>query len=266
MNLAEERVACVTGSSHGIGECIVLELAKIGFSVVINEEVAEKLTDGYIKNLAEIYENDVEKHYLYVRADISKSEDRQNLIKKIKEKFNRIDVLVNNAGVAPRERKDILDASEDSFDWVMSINLKGPYFLTQAIANWMIALREKFGASYQPYIVNISSISSYTSSPNRGEYCISKAGVKMMTKLYADRLAEYNIPVFAISPGIIDTPMTEAVHEKYDQLIEEGLTPIKRWGKPLDVAKSVVAIVSGLLPFSTGSTIDVDGGFHLRRL
>lgn len=266
MNKDEKRVVCVTGSSHGIGESIVLELAKIGFSVVINEETATKLPKEYIKNLTDIYENDVDNQYLYVRADISKKEDRQVLINKIKEKFNRIDVLVNNAGVGPKERKDILDASEESFDWVMAINLKGPYFLTQLVANWMIKLRKKLKDDYQPYIINTSSISSYTSSPNRGEYCISKAGVDMMTKLYADRLAEYNIPVFAISPGIIDTPMTQVVHEKYDKLIEEGLTPIKRWGKPIDVAKSVVAIVSGFFPFSTGSILDVDGGFHLRRL
>lgn len=266
MNMHENRVACVTGSTQGIGETIALELARVGFSVVINEEAAETLSNKYIETLKDIYKNDAENRYLYVRADVSKKEDRENLISKIKEKFNRIDVLVNNAGVAPRERKDILEASEESFDWVMSINLKGPYFLTQGIANWMIDLRGRMKEDYQPYIINISSISSYTSSPNRGEYCISKAGVGMMTKLYADRLAEYKIPVFAISPGIIATPMTEGVKKKYDKLIDEGLTPIKRWGKPIDIAKSIVAIVSGLIPFSTGSVLDIDGGFHLHRL
>jgi len=201
--MTANKVALVTGSTHGIGEEILLELAKNGFSVVINEEAAESLTIEYLKNLKEIYKEDLENRYLYIRGDVSNKEDRANLIDKIKEKFGRIDVLVNNAGVAPRERNDILNATEESFDWVLSINLKGPYFLTQAIANWMIELKDTIKEGYQPYIINISSISSFTSSPNRGEYCISKAGVSMMTKLYADRLSEYNIPVFEISPGII---------------------------------------------------------------
>lgn len=260
------KVALVTGSTHGIGESILLELAKNGFSVVINEESAESLTDEYINNLKEIYKEDIKNCYIYVRADVSNREDRANLIAKIKEKYGRIDVLVNNAGVAPRERNDILNATEESFDWVLSINLKGPYFLTQAIANWMIELKDTIKEGYQPYIVNISSVSSYTSSPNRGEYCISKAGVSMMTKLYADRLSEYDIPVFEISPGIIETPMTAGVKEKYDKLIDGGLTPIKRWGRPIDIAKTIVAVVSGLLPFSTGTVLNVDGGFHLHRL
>lgn len=264
--MTTNKVALVTGSTRGIGEQIVLELAKNGFSIVINEETAEKLSDEYLQKLSDIYKAEVDGRYLYVRMDISKSGDRDNLIKKIKEKFGRIDVLVNNAGVAPRERNDILNGTEESFDWVLSINLKGPYFLTQAIANWMIQLKDTVKEGYQPYIINISSISSFTSSPNRGEYCISKAGVSMMTKLYADRLSEYNIPVFEISPGIIETPMTAGVKEKYNKLIDDGLTPIKRWGKPIDIAKTIIAIVSGLLPFSTGTVLNVDGGFHLHRL
>ncbi len=261
-----KKVALVTGSTRGIGKAIILELAKLGFSVVINEESNEKLDDDYIESLSEVYKKDIEDNYLYVRADISKEKDREILVNMIKKKFNRIDVLVNNAGVAPKERKDILESTEGSFDWVMNINLKGPYFLTQLIANWMINLRKELKVTYAPYIINISSISSYTSSPNRGEYCISKAGVSMMTKLFADRLGEFNIPVYEISPGIIDTPMTEKVHEKYDKLIDEGLTPIKRWGNPLDIAKAVNGIVSGLIPFSTGTVINIDGGFHLHRL
>ena len=260
------KVALVTGSTRGIGEAIVLELAMNGFSVIINEEGADKISNDYIQKLNKIYTENLENNYLYVRADITKKIDRENLVQQIRKKFNRIDILVNNAGVAPKERKDILESSEESFDWVLAVNLKGPYFLTQSIANWMIELRSTLKKSYQPTIINISSISSYTSSPNRGEYCISKAGVSMMTKLYADRLSEYNIPVFEISPGIIETPMTASVKEKYDKLINEGLTPIKRWGKPEDIAKAVSTIAIGSIPFSTGTVIDIDGGFHLHRL
>jgi NAD(P)-dependent dehydrogenase (short-subunit alcohol dehydrogenase family) len=173
---------------------------------------------------------------------------------------------VNNAGVAPKERRDILETTEESYDWVMSVNLKAPYFLTQKIAKWMIELKSELKKEYQPYIINISSMSRYAVSRNRGEYCISKAGMSMLTKLFAERLSDYGIQVFEISPGIIDTPMTEKVHEKYDFLINEGLTPMKRWGYPSDIAKPIIAIVSGLLPFSTGLVLDVDGGFHILRL
>ncbi len=264
--MEQNKVACITGSTHGIGEAIALELAKIGFFVVINGALTKKLSGSYLKKLREIYKENLEDSYIFVRADISKKQEREKLIKIIKEKFNRIDVLVNNAGVAPKTRRDILEISEESYDWVMAINLKGPYFLTQVVAKWMIELKEAFKESYNPYIINISSLSRYAVSRNRGEYCLSKAGMSMMTKLFADRLSDYGIQVFEISPGIIDTPMTEKVHDKYEKLIKEGLTPIKRWGKPIDIAKPVVAIVSGLLPFSTGTIIDIDGGFHLRRL
>jgi 3-oxoacyl-[acyl-carrier protein] reductase len=190
---------------------------------------------------------------------------RAQILELAKAKFGRCDILVNNAGTAPLKRMDLLEATEESFDRVLGINLKGPYFLTQIVANWMIEQRQQ--DPQRPLrIVNIGSISAYTSSPSRGEYCISKAGIAMMTKLYADRLAEYDIGVFEISPGIIETDMTRAVKEKYDRLIAEGLTPIRRWGQPDDVAKAVGAIAEGRLDFSTGSVINVDGGFHLRRL
>jgi len=174
-------------------------------------------------------------------------------------------MLVNNAGVAPLKRMDILEVSEASFDRVMGINLKGPYFLTQQVANWMIE-QKKTHPERAYRIVNTGSISAYTSSPARGEYCVSKAGISMMTMLYADRLAEYGIGVFEIRPGIIQTDMTSVVKDKYDKLIAEGLTPIKRWGQPEDIAKAVGAIAEGRLDFSTGQVINVDGGFHLRRL
>jgi NAD(P)-dependent dehydrogenase (short-subunit alcohol dehydrogenase family) len=148
----------------------------------------------------------------------------------------------------------------------MKVNLQGPYFLTQQLANWMIELKQEFKEHYLPYIINISSLSSYASSPSRGEYCISKAGMTMMTKLYADRLAEFNIPVYEIQPGIIKTPMTEPVKTKYDKLFAEGITPLSHWGMPEDIAKAVSAIVQGLLPYSTGDIIHIDGGFHLQRL
>lgn len=259
-------VALVTGSTHGIGKAIIIELAKLGFSVIINGASTEKLSEEYLSELDAIQSKSPDFQYLYIRADISKKEDRLRLIEKVKEKFNRIDILVNNAGIAPKERKDLLEASEESFEWVLKVNLQGPYFLTQGVANWMISLQEELGKDYYPYIINISSISSFTSSPNRGEYCVSKAGMTMMTKLYADRLATHGIPVYEIQPGIIDTPMTKAAKEKYDQLFEEGLTPIKRWGIPEDIAKVVGTIVEGNIPYSTGDIIHIDGGFHLRRL
>jgi len=266
MKLHDKKVLLVTGSTHGIGKAIILELAKLDFSVVINGAANKSLTESYYAQLKEIYQDELENNFLYVQADISKKEDRDILLNKIKKKFNRIDVLVNNAGVAPKIRRDILETSEESYDRVMSVNLKGPYFVTQSVSKWMIALREELKELYQPYIINISSINRYTASVNRGEYCLSKSGMSMITKLFGERLAEFGIPVYEISPGLIDTPMTEKVHHTYDKLIKEGLTPIRRWGKPIDIAKPVVAIVSGLLPFSTGSVIDIDGGFHLHRL
>jgi len=266
MNKDNKKVALVTGSTHGIGETIVLELAKIGFSVVINGASTPELSKDYISNLKGIFKEDLEDKYVYIQADVGKTEDRENLISRIKKKFKRIDVLVNNAGVGPVKRGDLLEITEESYDKVMRTNLRGPFFLTLNIAKWMIELKKTLNNDYQPYIINISSINRYTASLNRGEYCISKAGISMMTKLFAVRLAEHGIPVYEISPGIIDTPLTKPRYHSYDKLINEGVTPIKRWGQPIDIAKPVVAIVSGLIPFSTGSVLDIDGGFHLHRL
>ncbi|MFX1328394.1 MAG: 3-ketoacyl-ACP reductase [Promethearchaeota archaeon] len=266
MNMNNKKVALITGSTHGIGEAIVLELAKIGFSVIINGASTEELSNDYKDNLKNIFKDNFEDRYLYIQADIGKREDRQKLINGINKKYYRIDVLVNNAGVGPIKRGEMLEITEESYERVMGINLKGPFFLTQAIAKWMIELKKTLSDDYQPYIINISSINRYTASLNRGEYCISKAGMTMMTKLYAVRLAEFGIPVYEISPGIIDTPLTKPRHDSYDKLINEGITPIKRWGKPIDIAKPVIAIVNGLIPFSTGTVLDIDGGFHLHRL
>jgi len=194
---------------------------------------------------------------------------RAGLLAMARATCGRLDLLVNNAGVAPAVRADILDATEESFDRLIHTNVRGPYFLTQQVARWMIERVEAQPAgapAYRPKIVFISSISAYTASINRGDYCVSKAALAMLTPLYAARLAEHGINVYEIRPGVIRTDMTGPVKEKYDQLIEQGLTPIKRWGTPEDVGKAVAAIAQDLLPFSTGEVINVDGGFHLRRL
>ncbi len=255
-----KKVALVTGAARGIGNGIALQLAKDGYNIAIMD-VLEK--DAVIENIKPIENVGVE--VVYVRGDITKADSRKEFVDKTMKKFGRIDVLVNNAGVAPKVRKDILETTEDSYDFVMNINLKGTFFLTQLVANTMISLLGKV-ENYQPKIVNIASMSSYTVSVSRGEYCISKAGVSMVTQLFADRLAEYNINVYEIRPGIIYTPMTAVVKDKYDKLISEGLTPIKRWGYPEDIANAVSAFCSGKFAFSTGEVINVDGGFHIQRL
>lgn len=255
-----ERVAIITGASRGIGRGIALALGEQGWAVSINyrgnadaaNEVAEQVEQAGGRPLV-------------IQADVTKAADRQELVDGTLREFGRIDLLVNNAGMAPRQRVDLLETSEASYDEVMGVNLKGPFFLGQLVAKAMIA-GLKTGAITDPKIINMGSISTYTSSPHRAEYCISKAGMGMMTVLFADRLAEYGINVYELRPGIIATDMTSAVKEKYDRLIDEGLTPIRRWGQPEDVARAVIAIADGCLPFSTGEVINVDGGFHMRRL
>jgi NAD(P)-dependent dehydrogenase (short-subunit alcohol dehydrogenase family) len=253
--------ALVTGASRGIGRGIALALAGGGFDVVVNYASNASAAADVV---AEIRRTGARAHP--VQADIAQSEDRARLVDEAYSAFGRLDLLVNNAGVAPDVRADLLDASEASFDRLVAINLKGPYFLTQLVARRMIEQRAA-GVVSEPRIVTISSISAYTASVNRGDYCVTKAGLSMMTQLYAARLAEHGINVYEIRPGIVATDMTGAVRERYDKLIlEDGLTPIRRWGQPDDVGKAVLAVASGLLPFSTGQVIDVDGGFHLRTL
>jgi 3-oxoacyl-[acyl-carrier protein] reductase len=255
------RVALITGSGRGIGQVIALSLAEAGWHIVINDIDHEGTIEQTIERI-----NAFGVTALKIFADVSQRQDRDRLVDSTLECYGRVDLLVNNAGIAPRQRVDILQMSEESYDEVLGVNLRGPFFLTQRIANEMIRLVKK-GKISNPMIVNVSSISSYTSSPTRAEYCISKAGVSMMTKLWADRLSEFGIHVYEIRPGIILTDMTESVKEKYDQLIlEEGVIPIKRWGLPQDIAKAILAIAQGMLPYSTGEVINVDGGFHLRRL
>ncbi|HNS19763.1 MAG TPA: 3-ketoacyl-ACP reductase [Sedimentisphaerales bacterium] len=256
--MADRSVAIVTGASRGIGRSVALELASLGYDLVVNraqEQEPEVLNEASALGA----------HCEFVAGSIAEAPTRQRIVDMAKARFGRCDLLVNNAGTGPAKRLDILEATEESFDRVLGINLKGPYFLTQLVANWMVQQRKEH--SDRPLrIVNIGSISAYTSSPSRGEYCVSKAGIAMMTRLYADRLAEHNIGVFEVSPGIIETDMTRVVKDKYDKLIADGLTPIRRWGRPEDVAKAVGAIAEGRLDFSTGTVIHVDGGFHLRRL
>jgi NAD(P)-dependent dehydrogenase (short-subunit alcohol dehydrogenase family) len=249
--------AMVTGAARGIGAAVAVELARAGCDVAVMDVLDAGATITAVEAAG--------RKGLAVRGDVSSAADRTAALEKIEQAFGRLDVLVNNAGVAPKVRADILQATEESFERVMSINLKGPYFLTQAAANWMIRQRKQRPEDWM-CIVNISSVSAYAASPSRGEYCISKAGVSMATKLWAARLAEFGIGVYEIRPGIIATDMTAPVKERYDKLIAEGLTPIKRWGRPEDIARAVAACVRGDMRFSTGEVINVDGGYHLRIL
>jgi len=255
-----KQAALITGAARGIGRAIAVALSKEGFDIAIADVLPK---EDAAEGLKACEQNGA--RTLFIRSDISQAESRRTILESVKTTFGCLDLLVNNAGVAPKVRADILEASEESFDRLISINLKGPYFLTQLVANWMVE-QKKNDPAYAGKIVNIASMSSYTSSTGRGEYCISKAGVSMMTKLYADRLAEYGINVYEVRPGIIASDMTAKVKEKYDKLIAEGLLPIKRWGYPEDVALAVAAVAKGLLPYSTGEVINVDGGFHLQRL
>lgn len=252
------KTAIVTGGSRGIGQAISQALGALGWQVVINYHANRQAARETLASLEA-------GRGILIQADISNAEDREKLVSQTLAQFGRIDLLVNNAGIAPDQRVDILKMSAESYNKVMGVNLAGPFFLTQRVAQAMIA------ASANPdnppaQIININSISAYASSTARGEYCLSKAGMGMMTTLFADRLAEYGIGVYEIRPGIIETDMTSSVKEKYDALFEEGLTPIRRWGMPEDVAKAVIAISEGYFPYSTGEVFNVDGGFHLRRL
>lgn len=243
------KTALVTGAAGGIGFATVKRLLAEGIAVVGMDILPQmpQTPDG---------------EFTYVSGDLSKTADRARAVETALDAYGRIDILVNVAGVAPRVRADLLEMTEESYDFVMNINTKGTLFLTQAVANRMIQNE----GDCKGMIVNISSMSAYTSSTNRGEYCISKAGVSMITTLFADRLAAYGIPVNEIRPGIIATGMTATVQEKYDRLIDGGLLPIKRWGRPEDIAAAVWTLCSGALPYVTGQSIDVDGGFHIQRL
>lgn len=251
-------VALVTGSTAGIGRAIALELAALGYTLVISG----RRDKGEVTSLMDEIKarNKRDDGVLYLQGDISREEVRKKLVEGIADFAGYLTVLVNNAGVTSAGRKDILELEDDEMTRLFGINLMAPFFLTRDAVPLLRV------SELPAYIINISSISAYTASTNRADYCISKAGMSMMTSLYAARLAEEGINVFEIRPGIIKTDMTGPVAEKYDRLISEGLLPVKRWGVPQDVARAVSGIVQGYLPYSTGDVINIDGGFHLRRL
>src|SRR3954451_12929776 len=260
MTSSSKRVALVTGGSRGIGLGIAESLASSGFDLAINgirdeEQVADSMQ--LLRALGAVAH--------YFRGDVSVAEDRQQILAGVRSRFSRLDVLVNNAGVAPNVRADILEASEESFDRVLGINLKGPYFLTQLAAHWMIEQRRS-NSDFHGVIVNISSVSATEASINRGDYCISKACIAMATQLWAHRLAEFSIAVYEVRPGIIHTDMSAQVAEKYDRLIANGLTVENRWGEPEDVGRAVAMLGRGELSYATGNVLHIDGGLTIRRL
>ncbi len=235
--------------------------------MIINYVSAEEAAVECRKLCQDASPSSADARFEIVQADISKCEDRARLLAFADEQFGWVDLLVNNAGVAPKLRADLLEASEESLDRLLGINLKGPFFLSQIFSNWWIRQIDVKGAGrVRPKIVIISSMSAYTASTNRGDYCISKAALAMVTRLFAVRLADYGINVYEIRPGIVATDMTGPVKQKYDRMIADGLTPIRRWGEPNDVGVAVRAIAEDRFPFSTGEVINVDGGFHLHRL
>jgi 3-oxoacyl-[acyl-carrier protein] reductase len=254
------KVALVTGGSRGIGFGVARALAGSGFDVAINgrreeSDIADALAE--LKSLGA--------GVLYCKADVASLPDHAKLLGAVRERFGRLDVLVNNAGVAPEVRADVLEATPESFDRVIGINLRGPYFLTQAAARWMVEQRQK-DTGFRGCIVNVSSVSATAASVNRGDYCISKAGIAMATKLWAARLAEFGIDVYEVRPGVIATDMTAGVKEKYDALIAGGLTVEKRWGTPGDVGRAVAALARGEIPYATGQVLNIDGGMSIQRL
>jgi len=253
-------VALITGGSRGIGLGCALALARAGYDLAVAGRRPEADCRTALDSLRAAGAD-----VGYTAADVADRSAREALLAAVRARFGRLHVLVNNAGMAPRERRDILEADEASFEELLRVNLTGPYFLTQAAARWMIAQRQA-DAAFRGCIVNISSISAATVSLNRGEYCVSKAGVSMATQLWATRLAEFGLPVYEIRPGIIATDMTAGVREKYDRLIAGGLVPERRWGTPGDVGRAVAALARGELPYATGQVINLDGGLSIPRL
>lgn len=253
-----KKIALVTGGSRGIGAGIARALVHEGFTVAITGRRPEAEVDSYLSEL-----RSVQTDCIYIQADVSDHDSRSRLIETLKEKFSRVDLLVNNAGIAPKVRADVLEETEESYDEVLGTNLKGPHFLTQRIANWMI---QQTASAEQRAIINISSISATVASVNRASYCISKAGVSMATRLWAVRLAEFGIAVYEIRPGIVATDMTREVQQKYDNLIESGLLLEKRWGQPEDVGKAVSVLARGDLAYASGAVLVLDGGLTVGRL
>jgi NAD(P)-dependent dehydrogenase (short-subunit alcohol dehydrogenase family) len=260
VDLGSSPVALVTGASRGIGRAVALRLAEAGYAVGVNylhsqtaaAEVVSQIESGEGAALA-------------LQGDVARAADRAKLVDELLAHFGRVDLLVNNAGITSPGRHDLLEATEEGWETVLGTNLKGPFFLSQLVASKMVELIAA-GSIQRGTIINVSSISAYAVSTNRGDYCIAKAGLRMMTQLYAARLAGEKIRVYEVCPGVIESDMTAPVREKYDRLIADGLSPIRRWGTPDDVARAVVALASDAFPFSTGDCLNVDGGFHIRRL
>jgi 3-oxoacyl-[acyl-carrier protein] reductase len=258
-------VALVSGASRGLGRGIAVRLAELGFSVVINFS-GNTAAAGETVELCRSRQSHIDQRFIPFQADMAEQADRVRLVEQTLSALGRIDVLVNNAGIGPLVRADVTETSLESFEQVLRVNLEGPFFLTQAVVNYWLSQRPDPLLPHGFSIVNISSVSANTASLNRGEYCISKAGLAMVTQLWATRLASSRIHVFELRPGIMTTDMTSGVKEKYDRMLGEGLVPQNRWGRPDDVGKAVGALVTGAFPYSTGSVIYLDGGMHLRRL
>jgi len=254
------KIAFITGGTRGIGFGIAVALGKAGFDLALNGMRNE---DEVTSSLEELRQLGVK--VAYFQGNVASREDRQGIMDNILAHFGTVNVLVNNAGIAPGERADILQAREEIWDEVMEINLKGPYFLTQLFARYFVEMKLK-NPLFEATIINVSSISAFVASVNRGEYCISKAGIAMATKLWATRLGEHEIPVYEIQPGIIKTDMTAGVTEKYDTLFQQGISLERRWGLPEDVGKVAAMLALGNLPYGTGQVIKVDGGLHIQRL
>ena len=254
-----KRVALITGGTRGIGFGIAKHLAQNGFDLAVNGVREEKAVADALQEL-----RNAGADVAYCQGDVSLTVDRKKIVEQVKKHFGKLHVLVNNAGVAPKERKDVLETEEESFDRLIATNLKSTYFLSQQVANWMIE-QKKADTSSSSCIINISSVSATAANVNRGEYCVSKAGISMVTQLFAVRLGEFDIPVYEVRPGVIYTDMTVGVKEKYDKLFEDGLAVQKRWGYPDDVGKAVSALALGNFPYSTGQVIMVDGGLTLLR-
>jgi NAD(P)-dependent dehydrogenase (short-subunit alcohol dehydrogenase family) len=249
-------VALVTGGSRGIGRGICVELARGGYAVAVNYAGNADAARATLQALGGGAPS------LAVQADVSAAADRERMVDEVLAAWGRLDVLVSNAGITSVGRKDVLEATEESWDRVLGVNLKGPFFLAQRVAREMLQRREHLK---DPCLIFISSLSAYALSTNRGDYCVSKAGLSTLAQLFAARLAEHGVRAYEVRPGVIDTDMTAAVKEKYTRLIAEGLSPIRRWGTPEDVGRAVAALAAGAIPFSTGDVLNVDGGFHLRR-
>jgi NAD(P)-dependent dehydrogenase (short-subunit alcohol dehydrogenase family) len=258
--MASKRVALVTGGTRGIGLGISRRLATEGFDLAVCGVRALSAVEETVAGLRALGGN-----VIYHACDVAHRRERESLLAAVRERFGRLHVLVNNAGIPPPQRRDLLESTEESFDRVLAVNLRAPYFLTQTAARWMIE-QKRLDPSFTGCIVNVSSISAQVASVNRGEYCVSKAGLAMATMLWAARLGEFDIPVYEVRPGIIRTDMTTGVSGKYDKLIAAGLLVQPRWGEPDDVGRAVAMLASGDLPYSTGQVIAVDGGFGVQRL